>query len=289
MYMHAIVGELTKPWAGGLRHVAVNGCELRYLRLGEGQTLVLIHTLRTQLDYFFPLVSELVPGFDVVAVDLPGHGHSTAPLVDYSAAYFTDTTERFLDACGLKQVILVGESIGASIALGLAARQNPRVARVVALNPYDYGRWGGIRRSSTLAKILFTAMLWPGIGSIVARSGTKSILRRVMQGGLHNPKNLSPELVEELYQSGWRPGHPRAFRSLCLSWRSWIAARPGYESIRVPVVLVYAERDWSLPAERDANAKTISGARRVSLPESGHFSCLEQPRAVAKIIRESGR
>lgn len=287
--MHSIVGEAIKPWADSLRHAAVNGCELRYLRLGAGQSLVLIHTLRTQLDYFLPLVRELAPGFEVVAVDLPGHGHSTAPRVDYSAAYFTDTTERFLDACGLNQVILVGESIGASIALGLAARQNPRVARVVALNPYDYGRWGGIRRSSTLANILFTAMLWPGIGSIVARSGTKSILRRVMQGGLYNSKKLPPELVDELYESGWRPGHPRAFRSLCLSWRSWIAARAAYASIRVPVVLVYAERDWSLPVDREANAKTISGARRVSLPECGHFSCLEQPRAVAEIIREGGR
>jgi len=88
------------------------------------------------------LVRELVPSFDIVALDLPGHGHSSAPAVDYTAAYFTDMPERFLDACGLENAVLVGESIGASIALGLAARRNPRVARVVALNPYDYGRWG---------------------------------------------------------------------------------------------------------------------------------------------------
>jgi len=61
----------------------------------------------------------------------------------------------------LSSLIEYGASPRASIALALAAHHNPRVARVVAINPYDYGRWGGIRRSSSLAKVLFTAMLWP--------------------------------------------------------------------------------------------------------------------------------
>ena len=42
--------------------------------------------------------------------------------------------------------MFVGESIGASIGLILAARGNPRIVHVVAVNPYDYGRWGGTRR-----------------------------------------------------------------------------------------------------------------------------------------------
>src|SRR5262249_893791 len=223
--------------------------------------------------------------FDVIVPDLPGHGHSAAPRVEYTAEYFTDAMEEFLDACGLEDVVLVGESIGASIALGLAARHNRRLTKVVALNPYDYGRWGGIRRSSLLAKILFTAMLWPVFGSIVARAGTKGILRRVLEGGLHDSRKMSPKLIDELHQCGSVPGHARAFRSLSLHWGSWIAARARYPEIRMPITLVYGERDWSRPNEREANAKAIPNANYLPLKDCGHFSCLDDPWQVARIIQ----
>jgi pimeloyl-ACP methyl ester carboxylesterase len=247
----------------------------------------LLHPLRTQLDYFLPLLHALDHEFDVVAPDLPGHGQSSAPSVEYTAAYFTSIIDQFLDGCDLTDVVLVGESIGASIALGLVARQNPRVSRVVALNPYDYGHWGGIRRSSLLANVLFTLMLWPVIGSLVAHTGAKGILRRILEGGLHDRRLLPPELVDELHRSGLLPGHARAFRSLCLQWKSWIDARAAYGAIRSAVTLVYGNDDWSRPEERRANAQSIPDARGLSLHDAGHFSSLETPQRVAQIIREA--
>ena len=142
-----------------VRHVDVAGCHMRYMRTGSGPPVVLLHTLRTQLEYFLPLLGTLGRDFDIVAPDLPGHGRSTAPAVEYTATYFTDAIAQFLDVTDLKNVILVGESIGAVIALTLAAQENRRVVRVIALNPYDYGRWGGIRRSSPLANVLFTVLV----------------------------------------------------------------------------------------------------------------------------------
>jgi pimeloyl-ACP methyl ester carboxylesterase len=270
-----------------LRHLTISGCDIRYLRFGTGRSIVLLHPLRTQLDYFLPLLRTLDHGFDVVAPDLPGHGQSGAPAVEYTATYFTNTIERFLDACDLADVVLVGESIGASIALGLVARQNPRIGGVIALNPYDYGQWGGIRRSSPLANVLFTLMLWPVIGSVVARTGTKGILRRVLEGALHDRHLLPPEFVDALHRSGALPGHARAFRSLIVQWTSWIDARAAYTAIRSPVTLVYGEDDWSRPEERKANAQTIPDARSLFLRDTGHFSSLEAPKRVAQIIREA--
>ena len=57
---------------------------LRYQKSGSGAPLVLMHTIRTQLEYFRELVPQLVPHFTVYAVDLPGHGRSS---IDRSAAY----------------------------------------------------------------------------------------------------------------------------------------------------------------------------------------------------------
>jgi pimeloyl-ACP methyl ester carboxylesterase len=268
------------------QRVNVFGYELRYLRTGAGRTVVLLHPLRTQLEYFGPLMGVLGGGFDLVAPDLPGHGRSAAPDVQYTATYFTDATERFLDVADVHDVVLVGESIGASIALALAARGNPRVARVIAVNPYDYGRGGGIRRSSALANVLFTAMRWPVVGEIVLGVGTKDILRRVLEGGLHDRRSLPPDLLEQLWQCGSLPGHARAFLSLCRQWRSWIVARAAYADVQMPVTLVYGEYDWSRPDEREANARALPTARRLSLAACGHFASLDRPQQIAGIIRD---
>jgi pimeloyl-ACP methyl ester carboxylesterase len=263
----------------------VAGAELRYVRFGSGRPVVLLHTLRTQLDYFGGLLERLdTTANEVIAVDLPGHGHSSAPRVDYSADYFSDAIERLLEQCELRDATLVGDSIGATIALTLAARGDARVSRVIALNPYDYGRRGGIRRSSPLANGLFTAILLPGIGPIVARRETRAILRGVLHGGLYDRGVLGDELVDELYRCGSLPGHARAFRSLNRQWRSWVVARDRYPRIALPVTLVYADHDWSRPDEREANARAIPGVTTITLERCGHFASLEQPDTVAELI-----
>ncbi len=72
----------TKTWAPGARlnHVVLkDGQKLRYLQAGSGPPLLLMHTLRTQLDYFQRLIPLLTGSFTVYAVDLPGLGWSEAP------------------------------------------------------------------------------------------------------------------------------------------------------------------------------------------------------------------
>jgi pimeloyl-ACP methyl ester carboxylesterase len=275
----------TLPGASALHRVTVNGCDLRYLRAGTGTPVVLLHPLRAQLEYFAPLLCHMdMAQFEVIALDLPGHGESGAPHADYTATYFTDIVAGFLDATGVRGAVLAGESIGGAIALALAARHDPHVARVVSLNPYDYGRWGGIRRSSPLAHVLFTAMLWPVAGTVVAHAGTKAVLRRVLAGGLHDPRKMPAGLVDDMYRCGSRPGHPQAFRSLCLQWNSWISARDQYPSITVPVTLAYGDHDWSRPPEREANQRAVPGAHTALLEGCGHFSSLEKPAEIAPLI-----
>ena len=269
-----------------IHRTAVNGCDVRYLRAGSGTPVVFVHTLRTQLDMFLQVIEQLdTTQVEVIAIDLPGHGESTAPPVDYTAGYFTDAVEGLLEHLDLHKAVFVGESIGASIGLILAARDNPRIAHVVAINPYDYGHWGGARRSSPLNNVVFTTILWPVLGPIVARAGTKGLLRLVLAGGLHDRHKLPPGLVSDIARCGRLPGHARAFRSLCLQWHSWLSARAQYGAITLPVTLVYGDEDWSRPAERDANAREIPGAHVVTLKATGHFASLETPKEIADLIQ----
>jgi len=121
------------PWAPEIpvRYLDLDGVRLRYLVVGDGPVVVLLHTLRTQLDMFQRVIPELGKQFRVYALDYPGHGWSDIPKADYSAEYFVATVGRFLDAVGVEDATLVGESIGGTIALVLAARRHARVVRVV--------------------------------------------------------------------------------------------------------------------------------------------------------------
>ena len=67
----------------------------------------------------------------------------------YDATLFTRAVEGFFDKIDLRDVTLAGVSIGGAIALIVAARRSPRVARVVAINPYDDAKGRGMTRSST--------------------------------------------------------------------------------------------------------------------------------------------
>jgi len=119
-----------------IHYIVVNGHRLRYIQAGHGPILVLLHTLRTQLDLFEKVVPGLVDSFTVYALDLPGHGYSDIPDRNYDAAFFAGTVEGFLNALDLHDATLAGVSIGGAIPLIIAARNNPRVSRVVAINPF---------------------------------------------------------------------------------------------------------------------------------------------------------
>src|SRR6266568_9090551 len=109
-----------------VHRATVGGADIRYLRVGRGRPIVLLHTLRTQLDYFSRLLQHLDTGrMEVIAIDLPGHGESSAPPVDYTTDYFADTAAALLNVCEVRDTVVVGESIGGSIALALATRRNP--------------------------------------------------------------------------------------------------------------------------------------------------------------------
>ena len=271
----------------GSGFVDADGVRLRYVVAGEGPDLVLLHTLRTQLDMFQKVIPLLAPHFRVTALDLPGHGYSDLPVADYTADFFVAKVAAALDRLGVREAVVAGESIGGSIALQLAARHHPRVARVVAVNPYDYARGAGIRRSSAVANLLFGVGGVPVLGATINRLRSYPIIRHVLQGGVRRRDAVPAALAHEMYRVGNRPGYSRAFGSLVANWGTWEDARAEYRRIGVPVLLVYGSDDWSRDAERRADARDIPGAELRIVPGAGHFLSLDDPGAFASAVLDA--
>ena len=267
-----------------IRYVSVNGARLRYIKTGEGPALVLLHTLRTQLDLFEKVVPELAKSFTVYAVDYPGHGYSDISPAKYDADYFVETIEGFLDALDLHDATLAGVSIGASISLILAARNNPRVSRVVAINPYDYASGRGMARSSFLARLIVASADIPVLGDTVMRLRGFFIMKSALDGGVADPRRIPPELLKEMYLVGNHKGHYRAFLNLLRNAGTWEAAAETYPNIRIPVLLLWGDRDWSWPDEREHDRQIVPGAKMATVEDGGHFLPLDRPDAVIEHV-----
>ena len=273
-------------WGPGMtiRYLNLNGVRLRYALAGTGPPLLLLHTLRTQLDMFQKIIPLLTDRFQVHALDYPGHGFSDIPPGEYSAEFFIRAVSGFLEQLDLKRAVVVGESIGASIALVLAARNNPRLRAVVAINPYDYDRGRGLRRSSALANLFFGLNDVPILGATVTRLRNLQVVRKVLEGGVHRADSLPDALAGEMYRVGNRRGHYRAFMALVHHWPDWARLPSEYPAIRIPVLLLYGDHDWSRPPEREATARAVPGSRMQTLPDTGHFASLDSPEPIVRAI-----
>ena len=264
--------------------IEIDGTRLRYIKSGKGPVLVLLHTLRTQLDLFEKIIPELSKHFTVYALDYPGHGYSDIPKARYDAAFFTAAVEGFLDKFDLRNVTLAGVSIGGSIALIIASRRNPRVARVIAINPYDYAKGRGMARSSLFGWVVNYVSLVPVVGEAVMRLRNFLIMKSILQGGVADAESISPALLKEMYLVGNRPGHYRAFLSLLRNAKSWEAATKDYGRIEVPVMLIWGDQDWARPSEREHDRMLIRGAEMTTLKRGGHFLALDRPEEVRDLI-----
>jgi pimeloyl-ACP methyl ester carboxylesterase len=240
---------------------------------------VLLHTLRTQLDLLEKVVPELAKHFTVYALDYPGHGYSDIPKAQYDAAFFTRAVEGFLDQIDLRDVTGAGVSIGGSIALIIAARRNPRVARVIAINPYDYAKGRSMARSSLLGWLITYASLLPVVSETVMRLRNSLIMGTVLRGGVADAGNIPPPLMKEMYLMGNRRGHYRAFLSLLRNATRQEKATKDYSRIDVLVLLVWRDRDWAKPPEREHDHK-----QSTTLEHSGHFLPLDRPQELSEAI-----
>lgn len=276
----------TLPWAPDIpvRWVSAGGVRLRYIVAGHGSPLVLLHTMRTQLDLFQRVIPSLAQRYRVYALDLPGHGYSDISPAEHTAEFIIDKVAAFLERLEIDGAVLVGESIGATVALALAGRRNPRVRAVVAISTYDYDRGRGARRGSALAALLFSLGEVPVVGGTVMRLRSFPIVRRVFEAGIHRLRSLPEPLVREMYQVGERPGHYRAFMSLVRNWPTWEAVRAAYGGINRPVLLVYGDHDWSRTEERLATARLIPGAELRTVANAGHFLSIDAPEETLELV-----
>lgn len=95
----------------------LDGSRIHYKSLGKGKTaVVFIHGWTCDLSFWRDQVPALLGKTRVVLVDLPGHGQSDKPKIDYTQERFARAVNAVLEDAGVDKAVLVGHSMGTPVA-----------------------------------------------------------------------------------------------------------------------------------------------------------------------------
>lgn len=135
--------EAPAPAAGdsstvdGLPEIATeaDGVHIEYRTYGRGDpAIVLVHGWATDANYWNAQLPPLTSRYTVVAVDLAGHGASSANRTDWSMGNYGEDVATVVRRIPNRQVILVGHSMGGTVALEAARRIGDRVIGIIAVD-----------------------------------------------------------------------------------------------------------------------------------------------------------
>ncbi|HSI27771.1 MAG: alpha/beta fold hydrolase [Methylophilus sp.] len=267
-----------------------NGETVRVIKSGQGEPLFLMHTIRTQIEFFSEVIPFYAENYTVYAVDLPGHGLSSInKSINYDEPYLRNALIEVINQLGLNNLTLVGESIGATLALTIAATLPEKIRQVFAVNTYDYEtRYAdGIRRGNFIANFMLWNYSIPFHGAIFAALENRFFLSLVMNGGVTSIRKIPGWLMKLFDQTGHRPGYIYLGRNILKNWRSWSKAPELYAQVKCPVVLVYGEFDWSSHQERMHTLNKLATAKLETITGAGHFLSLDNPEALKLVFKNN--
>jgi pimeloyl-ACP methyl ester carboxylesterase len=254
--------------------------QLDHHRGGSGEPLVLIHGIGHTWRGWKPMLPELKRRFDVLAVDLPGHGHSE-PLpagVDPTPEALADAIERQMLGAGFDSAHIAGNSLGGWIALELARRGRARTVTAISPAGLQHARekpWGaGILR----------AMRWLAVNGPPPEATLRNPIGRALFAGpsMARAWRRDPdELIEESRLYASCPGLPAPLR------HTFHAQPRGLTTLGVPVLILWGTLDVILlPRQGRRFERLIPGAELRYIRGIGHVPMGDAPELLAEAITE---
>jgi pimeloyl-ACP methyl ester carboxylesterase len=245
--------------------------------------LVFVHGLGSAATAWKPLEPLLIDCFNLITVDLPGHGYS--PYSDGDEmdplSLAMAITRELSEQLGIEEFHLVGNSLGGWIALEIAAAYPERVKSVTALAP------AGLWLATFVQRLSGTAML---------RAFTKNFAALA-------PLMLKSEWARKIGFSDVSPLWRNFSYELCLDATNAMIHSPGYFpawdgmlkkrfaakiSAEIPVKIIFGDSDNTLPARNcQERAMVPAHAQWITIAQSGHAPMWDHPSEVASYILQS--
>ncbi len=258
----------TAPW----RELTVDGVRLAYNDHGQGLTLVCLHAIGHGAGDFVGLRHRLRDRCRLIALDWPGQGNSGDDHVPANAGRYAELLAGFLDALGIGEAVLLGNSIGGAAALRFAAASPGRVRALVLANPGGLDR-GGKGRLVRVTTGLMARFFGAGArGAWWYPRAFAAYYRQVLRG---------PAAAEQRARISAAATETAAI--LEQAWRSFGAPDADIRAlaprVTCPTLFAWATGDWANQLSRCRAAIGRFPQARLATFRGGHSAFLEDPDA----------
>lgn len=251
------------------RSVDASGIQTNYHEAGSGFPVLMLHGSGVGVSgyanwrYTMPEIGRC---FRAIAMDMVGFGYSACPPdAQYSLDYWVDHVIAFLDAMGIEQTHLLGNSFGGGLALAVTARHPQRVSRLVLM--------GSIGTEFT-APAAFNA--GHGYEPTVER------MRTLLKNFTFFPDSITDEAVQLRYQTSTRAGYQSTFEKLFPGSReqkmkAMITPDEQIKAIANEVLLIHGREDRVVPVETSERLfKLIPKSELHLFGQCGHWSHIDR-------------
>ncbi|HEY3476443.1 MAG TPA: alpha/beta hydrolase [Anaerolineales bacterium] len=244
--------EPERPAALHSHWVRVNGWRMHYRAAGRGQrAVVLVHGLTVSGNYLLP-TAELLDDFAVYVPDLPGFGASEKPQRVLDIAEMAETLRAWMDAVGLQQAYLLGNSLGCHTVAAMAAHHRERVSGTILVSP---------------------------VGDPGGRS-TLRLVMRALNDFAREPRSYWAIMLQDFFKVG--------LRRTVLTLRSLQQCRleAWLPQVDVPALVVRGGRDRIVPVSWISQVVALLPQGRVGvIMDAGHVSNFSHPARLAALVR----
>jgi pimeloyl-ACP methyl ester carboxylesterase len=283
---------LDVDWRAHQRWVTLDGQAVNVIELGQdraqtGPPLIFVHGLAGSWPNWLEQLPVLAEKHRVIALDLPGFGHSPMPSEQISISGYARLLDRLMDALGIDAAAVVGNSMGGFIGAELAISFPQRVERLVlvsaaGISTYDHR--GAVRTVPVLRRaerILAAYTAW-----MASKSDTVARRPRLRDATLNvvtrHPSRLPAALAAEQLRGSGKPGFMQALEA---NLNYDFHERLG--EIACPTLIVWGEDDRLITARDAAKfAELIPDSRVVMYADTGHMSMLERPAAFNALLED---
>ncbi len=274
-------------WRTHQSWVSVEGHEINTIQLGEGPAILFVHGLSGCWANWLEQLCPFAASNRVIAVDLPGFGHSPGFGGEISMEGYARLMDGLLAELGIARATVVGNSMGGLIAAELTAAYPDRIGHLVLISPAGMSTYrdrltrGTMPAMRRLDRLLALAAAWSAANSdsITRRPRLREL---ALKGVMRHPSRLTPQLAAEQVRGAGTEGFLGALEAIIE-----YDVRDRLALIACPTLIVWGTND-RLISVRDAErfGAAIKGSRRVIYADTGHVAMLERPRQFNRLLRE---
>jgi pimeloyl-ACP methyl ester carboxylesterase len=255
--------------------------ELWNSRVGSGEPLLLIHGMGSDHTAWKLITPELAKKFEVITIDLPGHGFSSLPGgMRMDAASLGQLIFDHMSRWGYEKFHVVGSSLGGWIALEMAAANPDRVRSLTGLAPAGLWLVPETRRHPISAVSRYMASTTHPIAPHLLRYAWA----RKIGFAMVSPQweSLPLEIcIDAARAMGSSKGYFPA-------WDAMLGLRFDKEiSPSIPITILFGDTDNTLPARYSQERSLVpEHARWITLPQAGHAPMWDSVPAVLEEIHQ---